>query len=113
MPPDQEPDLRFLLAAERTLLAWIRTGIGLQAGGLAVLHLVPDLTGHGVLGVGLMVVGALSLLVGAWRYRGADRAIRRGAPPPSGTAPLVVLLLVFVLAGGLAAAAVATEWGGR
>ena len=33
---DHEPDYRFSLANERTFLAWIRTALGLLAGGVAV-----------------------------------------------------------------------------
>ena len=39
-PPGKiDIDVRFLLANERTLLAWIRTAVTLQAGGLAVTQL--------------------------------------------------------------------------
>jgi putative membrane protein len=33
---EREPDYRFTLANERTFLAWIRTALGLVAGGIAV-----------------------------------------------------------------------------
>ena len=33
---DREPDYRFTLANERTFLAWIRTALGLVAGGIVV-----------------------------------------------------------------------------
>lgn len=32
----EEPDYRFRLANERTLLAWVRTSLGLIGGGVAV-----------------------------------------------------------------------------
>ncbi len=47
MPPLEEapghPDYRFTLANERTLLAWLRTGLALAAGGVAVATYAPDL----------------------------------------------------------------------
>jgi putative membrane protein len=41
------PDPRFLLANERTLLAWLRTALALQAGGLGVLQFRPSGTRWG------------------------------------------------------------------
>jgi len=35
-------DVRFILANERTLLAWIRTGLTLIAGGVAVAFIATD-----------------------------------------------------------------------
>ena len=62
----EEPDYRFTLANERTFLAWIRTALALAAGGLAVISLLPDLTGSEVLGVLLL---ALSFATAATAYR--------------------------------------------
>ena len=36
-----QPDYRFSLANERTFLAWIRTGLALVGGGLAVAAFLP------------------------------------------------------------------------
>ena len=38
-----DPDYRFTLANERTFLAWLRTGLALVAGAVALASLVPDL----------------------------------------------------------------------
>ena len=101
-----EPDARFSLANERTALAWVRTGLGLVAGGVALTSLATfaDLT------VLLDVVAAVACLAGAavaaygWRsWRRNEIALRTGAPLPAPTAlPVLaggVVLLAFLLAG--------------
>ena len=40
-----DPDARFLLANERTLLAYVRTALTLQAGGIGVLQFVTRIGG--------------------------------------------------------------------
>jgi putative membrane protein len=107
-----DPDARFLLANERTLLAWIRTSVTLQAGGVGILHFATSLTWNGVVGLALLLVGALSGLGGYGRYRAADRAIRRGELPPSSLTPEGIALAVVVLALLLLAVAVSSELGG-
>jgi putative membrane protein len=108
---DVDPDARFLLANERTLLAWIRTSVTLQAGGVGILHFASRLTLNGVVGISLLLVGALSGLAGYARYRAADRAIRRGDLPPASLAPEAIALAVVVLATFLLAVAIAGELG--
>jgi putative membrane protein len=38
-----EPDYRFTLANERTLLAWVRTVLALDSTGLGVIRFAPEL----------------------------------------------------------------------
>ena len=38
---DLEPDYRFSLANERTLLAWVRTALALDVAGLGVIRFAP------------------------------------------------------------------------
>jgi putative membrane protein len=92
-----DPDLRFLLANERTLLAWLRTGLALQAGGLAVLQFAPRTSGRTPLGVTLLLLGVACELGGWWRYRATDRAIRAGHLPKAGFLPDVVIFVTVVL----------------
>jgi putative membrane protein len=79
MPEGNDP--RVFFAAERTLLAWVRTGLALMGMGFVVarfalfLRLVAqqEITGpsHGpskVLGVGLVVLGALGILLAALQH---------------------------------------------
>jgi putative membrane protein len=99
-----EPDYRFTLANERTFLAWVRTSLGLLAGGVAVRQLVEpfDVTG-GRTALALLAIAASGVLVlgGYARWRGVQRAMRRGeALPPARLVPLVAVgvLVVSVVA---------------
>jgi putative membrane protein len=99
-----EPDYRFTLANERTFLAWIRTALGLLAGGVAVRQLVQpfEISGARTVLALLAIAGSAVLAVGGYvRWVGVQRAVRRGEPLPH--APLVP----FVAAGLLLVAAVA------
>jgi putative membrane protein len=92
--PDRDPDVRFLLANDRTLLAWVRTSLAIEAGGLALIQIHKQ---HSWIGVLVLLLGALVSVVGYSRYRAADRAIRRGELPPTGHGPaLEVIMVVFV-----------------
>ncbi|MEU2778677.1 DUF202 domain-containing protein [Streptomyces sp. NPDC007162] len=55
----EEPDYRFSLANERTFLAWIRTGLALLAGAVAVAQFVQPLT-HSEAGAALGVLLAVT-----------------------------------------------------
>lgn len=77
-----DPDVRFLLANERTLLAWIRTAIAVIAGGVALMQFGGGSV-HTVIGISAIVLGAALASIGYIRFKGADKAIRRGELPPS------------------------------
>ena len=85
-----EPDVRFSLANERTLLAYQRTAIGLVAAAVAVAHFLEDDVLAVLIAAVLLVTGGLAALGGYHRYRGADRAIREGRPLPGGPVPLLL-----------------------
>ncbi len=101
---ESEPDYRFTLANERTFLAWLRTALGLLAGGVAVHQLVPDPSVLSDLLAGLCVVLAAVLAGTAYpRWRGVQAAMRAGQPlPKSG---MLLLLTAGILVITLAAAA--------
>lgn len=109
--PPPPPDLRIVQANERTLLAWVRTGLGIMAFGFVVARLGLWLrtlqseshAGGGSVIVGVLVVllGAGTLTTGAVRFVRSHRAIVRGEPHVPGT------LAGVLLAGALAAAGVA------
>ena len=96
-----EPDYRFTLANERTFLAYERTAIGLVAASVAVLQIFEGWD-HVLLGVALLVAGAVAALGGYLRFRRVDAAIRAGEPLPTNTA--VHLLAGAVLVCMVAAA---------
>ena len=107
-PEDVDVDARFLLANERTLLAWVRTSLTLLAAGVGTLQLIEDQWRTGP-GVGLLLLGAAAAFVGLVRYRRADSAIRRGVLPPAGRGPTAVAAAVGVAALALTALSVGSE----
>jgi len=94
-------DTRFLLANERTLLAWIRTSLAVEAGGVALAALHKQ---HAVLGVIVLLCGAAVALIGYHRFIAADRAIRSGKMPPTGSGPAIQVFGVVIVALVLAVA---------
>ncbi|EHR60426.1 YidH family protein [Saccharomonospora cyanea] len=104
---ETDPDYRFTLANERTFLAWIRTSLGLVAGGVAVHQLVPGLATEtmrtllAALCIGLATLLAALAYPRWWRIQ---RAMRRGEPlPRSPLLPVVsaVVLVITVVAAVL------------
>ena len=91
-----EPDVRFSLANERTLLAYQRTAIGLIAAAVAVAHFLEDGTIAVTLASVLLASGAVAAIGGYRRYQAADRAIREGRPLPQGPTPLLVSIGLVV-----------------
>jgi putative membrane protein len=96
-----DPDVRFSLANERTLLAYQRTAIGLVGAAVAVAHFLDE----GALALSLAGVllasGAIAAVGGYRRYLAADRAIREGRPMPQGPTPLLIsvgLVLCLLIA---------------
>ncbi|SNS70538.1 putative membrane protein [Geodermatophilus saharensis] len=119
MPPADglpgHPDYRFTLANERTLLAWLRTGLALVAAGVAVASYVPSLGtswGGGAAGLALVATGLGAALTGYARWRGNERAIAEDRPLPAarGTVALAgAVALVLLLVGCLLAVEVAAR----
>ncbi len=88
-----EPDPRWSLANERTLLAYSRTALGLVVAGLAIVgsHSVADLPiWVALLGFPAIALGAAVAIAGPRRFLETQRAMRLGEPLP---APLLAALL--------------------
>lgn len=77
-------DPRFTLANERTFLAWNRTALALVAGGLAAVQLLKfGVGGAGLMiGLPLIVLGALLAVGGFARWRASEIAMRTNARVP-------------------------------
>lgn len=98
------PDLRILQANERTLLAWVRTGLALMAFGFVIARLAVWLRlergeTHAMtstwLGIAVICLGVACHAIGAARFAGARRAIIAGEPiVPGARGPIVVAALV-------------------
>jgi len=107
-PGELDVDARFLLANERTLLAWVRTSLTLLAAGVGTLQLLEERWRAGP-GLALLVLGAVAAAAGLVRYRRADRALRQGRLPASGNGPAVIAGAVAVVAAALVVLALVSE----
>ncbi len=99
------PDPRFSLANERTFLAWIRTGLALVGGGLAVAGFLPPLRVphlREVVAITLMLLGSTVAFRAIHRYAMVERAMREGRPLPVSRFPAVLALAIGI--GGVALA---------
>jgi putative membrane protein len=98
-----EPDPRFTFANERTFLAWIRTGLGFLAAGVAIAAVAQwtDELGLGVrLASAVLVICGLACGIGAFsRWMGNERAMRLNEPLPS--SPLLLVLTAIVAGVGI------------
>jgi putative membrane protein len=78
---------RTLLAAERTYLAWLRTGLGALGLAVAVGRLLPALIdashlAFGILGAGYAAFGILVLVLAAFRAQRTRAALAARRPMP-------------------------------
>ncbi len=99
VPPSHRPNARALWAAERTLLAWLRTAISLLAFGFVVarfdlfLHRRPSAAGS-LLGAMLTGIGGLFAILSVLRYwREAHGAVHGQPSPTLGVAAGVAVAL--------------------
>ncbi len=104
-PTETEPDPRFTLANERTFLAWSRTALALVAAGLGIVQLLPPFPGvpfgRRVLGIPLIILGAVIAVAAYAEMMRSQRALRRNRPLPVSVLPR----LLAVTIGGVATVA--------
>jgi putative membrane protein len=98
---DQEPDVRFSYANERTFLAWIRTSLGLVTAGLAITQLLPPFHlagGRKLIGLPLIALGVLVALFSFRNWRGNEQAMRARRTLPKSILPQVSAAVVSIVA---------------
>jgi putative membrane protein len=97
-----EPDPRFTFANERTFLAWSRTALALVVAGLAIVQLLPPFpgvpAGRHLLGVPLIVLGAVLAIAAYAEYVRNQRAMRRGQPLPRSVMPWILAATIAGMA---------------
>lgn len=97
-----EPDPRFSFANERTFLAWIRTGLGFLAAGVALEALArygPRLGVEVRVASVVLILCGLACALGAWRrWYAAEKAMRLNRPLPSSPLVLVLVAVLVVVA---------------
>ena len=98
-PHPQDVDYRFVLANERTFLAWIRTSLGIIAGGVALDQFVVVGRDHQILGplsIAVIVLGACISVIGTIRWTRVDAAMRAGRPLARTSGILIIGIAVAV-----------------
>ena len=105
-----EPDPRWSLANERTLLAYSRTALGLVVAGLAIAgsRAAADLpVWFAAIGLPVIALGASLSIAGRRRFFQAQQAMRLGEPLPApAAASLLPLGIALIGSAGLIVAAI-------
>jgi inner membrane protein YidH len=117
MPPENpNRDPRVYLAAERTFLAWIRTGLSLMAFGFVVARFglflrameasrsgspIEPLALSMPLGVAFVLTGVLVNVCSAWRHVRYIRDLNQESPPVGQPSRLAIALALIVAVAGL------------
>src|ERR1022692_4828930 len=98
---EEEPDVRFTYANERTFLAWNRTALALIATGVAATQLLPEFHvagGRRILGLPMIALGALVAFTSYRHWKANQQAMRRGEPLPRSPMPLVLSIGIGAVA---------------
>lgn len=96
-----DPDYRYSLANERTYLAWVRTGLALIAGGIAIRIFISDVGATWLLGaaaVGFTVLGGVLTFTSYWHWLHVQEAMRQELPLPTQRGPLILTIGMVLLA---------------
>ena len=104
-----QTEVREHLANERTLLSWVRTGVSLISLGLVVERAgalakaanlqVGSTSGSDFFGLGLAMLGALTLILGTGQFLRNRRSIATGNFESSVTVYLIIVAGSLALAG--------------
>ncbi|WP_114472746.1 YidH family protein [Pseudorhodoferax soli] len=98
----EDPDYRFVLANERTFLAWIRTALAVLAAGVLLDQFSSKLQPHllvVLLAITLCVLAGTLCAVAYRRWQVNEVAMRHRLPLPS--SPALALLAAALAASGL------------
>ena len=97
-----EPDPRFTYANERTFLAWSRTALALVVAGLGIVQLLPPFPGvpwgRHVLGIPLIVFGAIVALTAYREWTKNTWAMRHEQPLPRSIMPTIIAVIIAAMA---------------
>ena len=115
-------DPRVFFAAERTLLAWVRTGLTIMAFGFVVARfglflrllaarqagVVTEIQGHrdfsGIVGIALVLVGTACMILGAIQHKSYVATLPPADVPRTHDPIYPILLALFLAAIGVALA---------
>lgn len=98
---DEDPDVRFSYANERTFLAWNRTALAMVTAGLAVTQLLPPFDvpgGRRMIGIPLIVIGTLVAVASFFQWQRNEAAMRAHRPLPQSILPSLVAAVVALSA---------------
>lgn len=125
-PKDDEQIMNEYQSNERTLLAWIRTGIGIMVFGFVAVKFslfikqlpakylaettVPDSNFSIYLGIGLLVTGALTILLSYLRYIRTIRLLKQGKYQYSTILLTFITMTLFFMSIALIAYLIAASY---